>query len=116
MQTGPSKGLAMPIEHVEAIFDTRNVNWSRTYGNNRLFLQAQRAYANVLLTDRGFLTLNEVFGLLSLPPTEEGALAGWVGDTIAVDFGEEADIPPTDKSSIKLLFNINSHNVFHDKQ
>lgn len=106
----------MPIERVEAVFDSSNPNWSRTYGINRMFLQAQQTYANHLLTNRGFLTLNEVFDLLSLPQTEEGALTGWVGDNIAVDFGEEADIPPTDRPSIKLQFNINSHNVFQDKK
>lgn len=74
-----------------------------------------RTYANHLLANRGFLTLNEVFDLLSLPPTEGGALTGWVGD-IEVDFGEEADIPPTDRPEIKLQFNVNSHNVFQDKK
>lgn len=105
----------MPIESVEASFDYRNRNWSRTYGNNRMFLQAQQNYANVLLANRGFLTLNEVFELLDLPLTESGALAGWVGD-VEVDFGEEADIPPIDKPAVKLQFNVNSNNVFKDKQ
>lgn len=105
----------MPVARIEATFDANNVNWSRTYGINRMFLQAQQNYANNLLADRGFLTLNEVFGLLSLPPTQEGALTGWVGD-IEVDFGKEADIPPTDRPSIKLQFNVNSHNVFQDKK
>lgn len=68
-----------------------------------------------MLAARGFLTLNEVYGLLSLPQTEPGALTGWVGD-ISVDFGEEADIPPTDKPEIKLRFNVNSNNVFQDKK
>lgn len=105
----------MPIARVEASFDTTNRNWSRTYGNNRMFLQAQQHYANVLLADRGFLTLNEVYDMLDLPKTESGALTGWVGD-IAIDFGEEADIPPIDKPAITLQFNVNSTNVFRDKK
>lgn len=105
----------MPIERVEASFTPSNKNWSRTYGHNRMFLQAQQGYANVLLSSRGFLTLNEVFEWLDLDQTESGALTGWVGD-IAVDFGEEADIPPIDRDSIKLQFNVNSHNVFQDKK
>lgn len=105
----------MPIESVETSFDYRNRNWSRTYGINRMFLQAQQGYANQILTNRGFLTLNEVFELLDLPQTESGALTGWVGD-VEVDFGEEADIPPTDRPSIKLQFNVNSNNVFKDKK
>jgi hypothetical protein len=103
----------MPIERVEASFDSKNPRWSRTYGLNRMFLQAQQGYANQLLANRGFLTLNEVFDLLDLPQTESGALTGWVGD-IEVDFGEEADIPPTDRPSIRLQFNVNSRNVFKD--
>lgn len=105
----------MPIARVEAIFDSSNINWSRTYGINRIFLQAQQTLANHMLHNRGFLTLNEVLDMLSLPQTEEGALTGWVGN-IEVDFGEEADIPPTDKPSVRLKFNINSQNVFHDKK
>lgn len=101
----------MPIERVEASFTPSNKRWSRTYGVNRMFLQAQQGYANQLLANRGFLTLNEVFDMLSLPQTEEGALTGWVGN-VEVDFGEEADIPPTDRPVIKLRFNVNSHNVF----
>ena len=103
----------MPIAKVEAWFKPDNKNWSRTYGINRMFLQAQQNYANQLLVTRGFLTLNEVFDMLSLPLTEKGALTGWV-DNIEVDFGEEADIPPTDRPEIKLQFNVNSNNVFRD--
>lgn len=105
----------MPIERVEASFDSKNINWSRTYGHNRMFLQAQQGYANIMLANRGYVTLNEVFDLLGLPQTEPGALTGWVGD-IAVDFGEEADIPPIDKPAITLQFNVNSTNVFQDKK
>lgn len=105
----------MPIERVEASFDPRNKNWSRTYGFNRMFLQAQQSYANVMLADRGYLTLNEVFDLIGLDGTEPGALTGWVrDDDIVVDFGEEADIPPVDRDDIRLQFNVNSTNVFQD--
>lgn len=103
----------MPIARVEASFTPSNMRWSRTYGLNRMFLQAQQGYANQMLANRGFLTLNEVFDMLSLPQTEEGALTGWVGN-IEIDFGPEADIPPTDRPEIKLQFNVNSTNVFKD--
>lgn len=106
----------MTIEHVEVLFGMKNPNWSSTYGYNRLFLQAQQNWANQLLAARGFLTLNEVFDMLTLPKTEQGALAGWVNDgKIEVDFGEEADAPPPG-NTIKLQFNINSSNVFRDKK
>jgi hypothetical protein len=32
----------MALERVEIPFDTNNRNWSRSYGNNRLFLQANQ--------------------------------------------------------------------------
>ncbi len=104
----------MALERVEIPFDTSNSNWSRSYGNNRLFLQAQQQLANDMLAARGFVTLNEVFNMLLLPQTEYGATHGWVGN-IEVDFGEEADAPPPG-NSIMLSFNINSTNVFHDKK
>jgi hypothetical protein len=104
----------MALERVEIPFDTNNRNWSRSYGNNRLFLQAHQQWANQLLAARGFVTLNEVFDMLSLPQTEDGATTGWTGN-IEVDFGEEADIPPPG-NSIKLSFNVNSDNVFRDKK
>jgi hypothetical protein len=103
----------MALERVEISFDTSNQNWSRSYGNNRLFLQAQQNWANQLLASRGFVTLNEVFDMLTLPQTEQGATHGWTGN-IEVDFGEEADVPPPG-NSIKLSFNINSTNVFRDR-
>ena len=106
----------MPIRHIEVPFDTKNKNWSRTYGNNRMFLQAHQNWANAMLAARGYLTLNEVFGKLSLPQTEDGATTGWVDDgVIVVDFGEEADAPPPG-DTIKLQFNVNSNNVFRDKK
>lgn len=103
----------MTLERVEIDFDTRNPNWSRSYGNNRLFLQANQNYANQLLAARGYVTLNEVYEMLKLPQTEQGATSGWTGN-VEVDFGEEANIsPPGD--TITLSFNINSTNVFRDK-
>lgn len=106
----------MPHDRVEFVFDTKNPNWARTYGFNRMFLQAQQSWANDKLAARGFLTLNEVLDRLSIPPTEEGATTGWVNDgVIEVDFGEEADAPPPG-NSIKLQFNVNSDNVFRDKK
>lgn len=106
----------MTIERVEVLFDQSNPNWSKTYGYNHMFLQAQRNWANQLLTAHGFLTLNQVFEMLSLPLTEQGAVAGWVSDgNTEIDFGDEADVPPP-TNKIKLQFNINSNNVFRDNK
>ena len=106
----------MSVEPVEIDFDTKNKNWSRAYGGNRLFLQAQQNWANNLLAARGFLTLNEVFDMISVQQTEQGATTGWINDGVTeIDFGEEADAPPPG-NTIKLHFNVNSPNVFRDKK
>jgi hypothetical protein len=106
----------MPIERIEFDFDAKNQSWSRTYGYNRMFLQAQQNWANAVLVARGYLSLNEVLVKVSIPQTEEGATTGWVDDgAIVVDFGEEADAPPPG-DTIKLQFNVNSTNIFRDKK
>jgi hypothetical protein len=106
----------IPAGAVTATYDSNNPRWIKGYGGNRLFLQAQQHLANMILFDRGYITLNEVFAMLDLPQTEEGALAGWVSDGIRqIDFGEEADAPPPGPK-IELRFNINSNNVFQDKK
>lgn len=73
------------------IFDESNVNWDKAPGYNRMFLQGQQSYCNDLLQLRGHLFLNEVYQMLGLPHTTEGATVGWVKDSkngdSFVDFG-----------------------------
>ena len=71
------------------IFDESNINWDKAPGYNRMFLQGQQNYCNDLLQLRGHLFLNEVYQMLGIPHTKEGAQVGWVkdnGDNF-VDFG-----------------------------
>jgi hypothetical protein len=71
-------------------FDESNYNWSEQSEYNFAFIKAQEEYANWLLTSRGHLFLNEVYDLLDLPHTKEGAVVGWIRDSKHdgyVDFG-----------------------------
>lgn len=57
---------------------------------NPIFLRTQQAYANDLLRARGHLFLNDVYDMLGMPRSREGAIVGWVlnaGGDDYVDFG-----------------------------
>lgn len=76
-------------------FDESNPNWERTHMHNQFFLQCQQEYANMKLRSQGHLFLNEVYDMLGMPRSSEGAVVGWIwnpndenhrGDNY-VDFG-----------------------------
>ena len=70
-------------------FDEESINWVKTHSYNQMFIQCQQNYANDLLKSRGHIFLNEVYDMLGIPRTKEGAVVGWVmgnGDDF-VDFG-----------------------------
>lgn len=71
-------------------FDDASPNWVNNPEANLLFLKAQQNYANDRLHAYGHVFLNEVYDMLGIPRTSEGALVGWVlsenGDNF-VDFG-----------------------------
>jgi hypothetical protein len=56
---------------------------------NPIFLRTQQQYANDLLRARGHVLLNDVYDMLGIPRSREGAIVGWVlgaGDDY-IDFG-----------------------------
>ncbi len=70
-------------------FDDASRNWCPQAEYNYMFLKAQQQIANDMLHSNGHLFLNEVYDMLDLPRTSEGAIVGWVigqGDDF-VDFG-----------------------------
>lgn len=71
-------------------FAEGNPNFQRNYPeDNRIFLDAQREYANKRLRAKGFVMLNDVYRSLGLQETSAGAVVGWVygnGDNL-IDFG-----------------------------
>ena len=62
------------------LFDEYNSNWSDDPGYNRLFISCQQNFANDLLRSRGHVFLNEVYDMLGLERSPEGAVVGWVLD------------------------------------
>lgn len=71
-------------------FDKLNDNWVKTPEYNLAFLRMNQNYANDTLHARGHLLLNDVYDMLGIPRTKEGAIVGWAiseeGDNF-VDFG-----------------------------
>lgn len=71
-------------------FDEGNPYWVNDAGLNLLFLKNRQCEANERLILKGHLTLNEVYDMLGMDETPEGAVVGWIlkgdGDGF-VDFG-----------------------------
>ena len=59
-------------------FDEGSPNWQKNAEFNRLFVQCQQNYANQLLQARGYLFLNEVYGMLGINVSQAGQIVGWV--------------------------------------
>lgn len=71
-------------------FDESNSNWHREPSYNQIFLSCQQNYANDLLRARGHVFLNDVYDMLGIKRTKEGAIVGWVlggGGDDRIDFG-----------------------------
>ena len=70
-------------------FDEACTPWTKDPETNLFFLRQQQRYANEMLQARGHVFLNEVYDMLDIPRTKEGAVVGWVkgnGD-YRIDFG-----------------------------
>lgn len=71
------------------IFDEGNRNWVGNYNYNQMFISCQQKWANDLLHARGHVFLNEVYDMLGMERSREGAVVGWIrghGDDY-IDFG-----------------------------
>ena len=106
-------------------FDEGNMNYQKDQGFNRIFLNAQQNYANDFLRHRGYIFLNDVYDMLGMDRTPEGAVVGWLmgsqeGDSF-VDFGIFSDPDSLEKRlfvngderSVLLDFNVDG--VIFDK-
>lgn len=72
-------------------FDDASSEWSSVPEYNLVKIKCCQEYANQLLQSRGHLFLNEVYDMLGLKRSQEGAVVGWAiskdkGDNF-VDFG-----------------------------
>lgn len=72
-------------------FDETSTSWSKAPYQNQYFVQCQQRYANDKLRAQGHLFLNEVYDMLGLERSPEGAVVGWLLDSKTgdgyVDFG-----------------------------
>jgi hypothetical protein len=71
-------------------YDESCREWSNIPEYNLTFLRCQQSYANNLLHSRGHVFLNEIYDMLGIPRTKDGAVVGWVKDGNGdnyIDFG-----------------------------
>ena len=84
-----------------------------------MFLKQQQVYATDMLKQRGHLFLNDVYDMLGILHSQEGAVVGWIydeenpiGDNY-VDFGiydeRNADFVNGYERSILLDFNVDGY-------
>lgn len=96
-ENGKTKKVKEKIEDVDRngvseyakFFDKSCPEWDPNPMFNLKWLRANETAANDILNARGHIFLNEVYDMIGLPHTPEGAVAGWVkgnGDGY-VDFG-----------------------------
>lgn len=104
-------------------FDETSTQWTRNAALNKMNLCNWQNWANDLLNAHGHLFLNEVYDMLGIARSREGAVVGWVkhgdGDGY-VDFGiydfhkpERRDFVNGEEYSILLDFNVDG--VIYDK-
>lgn len=90
-ETGPVTRVVKGVPNKDGsiyarFFDESSSSWNKIPSYNQLFLQCQQNYANDLLRSRGHLFLNEVYDMLGLERSKEGAVVGWVLDGNGDDF------------------------------
>lgn len=98
-------------------FDQHSKSWNKSPSHNQFFIQAQQSYANDLLRARGHVFLNEIYDMLGIDRSKEGAVVGWLRDGDGdgyIDFGVFRDghmhdgkrFVDGDEGSIYLDFNV----------
>lgn len=84
------KGIDVSASPYAKVFDASSPQWRNSNDANLYFLRAQQTAANLDLTTKGHVFLNEVYDMLGIPRTKAGAIVGWIkngsGDGV-VDFG-----------------------------
>ena len=69
-------------------FDSSSPYWEKSPEYNLVFLRERQAYANQRLDTYGHIFLNEVYDMLGIPRTKNGAVEGWIKEGNGyVDFG-----------------------------
>jgi len=71
--------MGMPSQYA-VFFDTDSPQWRTDNTFNEFFLKAQQNYANQKLQATGHVFLNEIYDMLGVERSKEGAVVGWVKD------------------------------------
>lgn len=121
------KKLVLPNGYTPSVysrfFDETSTQWTRNATLNKMNLINWQNWANDLLNAHGHVFLNEVYDMLGIPRSREGAVVGWVkhgdGDGY-IDFGmfnvqreKTRDFVNGLEYSILLDFNVDG--VIYDK-
>jgi hypothetical protein len=75
-------------------FDENQTQFRRDRNTNEHFLRVSQMHANDMLRARGHVFLNEVYDMLGMPRSKEGAVVGWVaghGDD-SISYGLDSHI------------------------
>lgn len=91
------------ISEYAKFFDNTCPEWDENPLFNLKWLRANETSANDILHSRGHIFLNEVYDMIGLPHTPEGAVVGWVDDkdhSKYVDFGL---YDPSNQSARRLI-------------
>ena len=104
-------------DYLRPWFDERNPRWLRDSTANADLLKGVQRHMNDTLAIRGHLFLNEVYDALAMPRTSEGAVIGWLYESMLgdgyVDFGIFTNDDPHTvafrngaERSVRLNFNV----------
>jgi len=113
--------LGMPSQYA-VFFDSSSPQWRTDNSFNEFFLKSQQNYANQKLQMDGHVFLNEVYDMLGVPRTKEGAIVGWVkdhgDDFISFDIYNPYNAPygefETGPSTESLLLDFNVDGIIFD--
>lgn len=121
--SGPPSMLIDNQSVYARFFDSSSTQWRRDYNMNLFFLKAQQNYCNDILKTRGHVFLNEVYDMLGIPRSKEGAVVGWLYDSLGdnfIDFGIYSPVNELNRDYINgykdqgLLLDFNVDGIIYD--
>ena len=92
-------------------FDDSCFGWTKDKEHNLMFLKRQENYANVILKERKYLFLRDVYEMLGIPITKTSCIVGWLFDennTIGDNF-VKFDIQEADNSNFFVDCNVDGN-------